>query len=51
VQSSSGGEVALSPSVASDPEVAALLEARGIEPEVDFVEHLGLPYFARIFVT
>ena len=45
------GELALSPSVASDPEVAALLEARGIEPEVDFVEHLGLPYFARIVVT
>jgi eukaryotic-like serine/threonine-protein kinase len=45
------GELALSPSVASDPEVAALLEARAIEPEVAFVEHLGLPYFARILVT
>ncbi len=45
------GEVALSPGVASDPEVAALLEARGIEPRLDLGEDLGLPYFARIAVT
>jgi eukaryotic-like serine/threonine-protein kinase len=45
------GELALSPSVASDPEVAALLEASGIEPEIEFVEHLGMPYVARIIVT
>jgi len=45
------GELALAPSVASDPEVAALLEGKGIEPEVDFGDDLGLPYFVRIVVT
>jgi class 3 adenylate cyclase len=45
------GELALSPSVASDPEVAALLEDREIEPGIDFAENLGLPYFVRIVLT
>jgi hypothetical protein len=46
-----GGELALAPSVAADPEVAALLKARGIEPRVETVEHLGLPYFARVVIN
>ncbi len=45
------GELALSPSVAADPEVAAILKARGIEPVIEIVENLGLPYVARMTVT
>ena len=45
------GELALSPSVASDPEVAAILKARGIEPVIEFVDNLGLPYVAHMTVT
>jgi class 3 adenylate cyclase len=41
------GELALSPAVASHPEVAALLAARGIAPEVVSVEMAGLPYLIR----
>jgi hypothetical protein len=37
--------------VAADPEVAALLKARAIEPVIEIVENLGLPYMARINVT
>jgi eukaryotic-like serine/threonine-protein kinase len=46
-----GGELALAPSVAADPEVAALFKARGIEPEIDTAEDLGLSYFARVVVN
>jgi class 3 adenylate cyclase len=42
------GELALSPAVASDPEVAALLAARGIEPEVVDAKESLLSYVIRI---
>jgi class 3 adenylate cyclase len=43
-----GGELALAPAVAADSEVAGLLEARGIEPEVVSLEGQGLPYLIRV---
>jgi serine/threonine protein kinase/class 3 adenylate cyclase len=45
------GELVLSPGVSTDIEVAALLKARGLEPSIELVESLGLPYVARIAVT
>ena len=41
-------ELALAPAVAADPGVAALLETRGIEPEVVTADTGGLPYLIRI---
>ena len=40
--------MALAPDVAGDPEVAALLAAAGIEPEIVSADLLGLSHFARI---
>jgi class 3 adenylate cyclase len=42
------GELALAPSVAADPSVAALLAARGIEPGVVSSGLADLPYLIRI---
>jgi class 3 adenylate cyclase len=42
------GELALAPAVAADPSVAALLAARGIEPEVVSSGLADLPYLIRI---
>jgi class 3 adenylate cyclase len=42
------GELALSPAVASDPEVAALFAAREIEPEIMDVNRAGVSYLVRI---
>jgi serine/threonine protein kinase/class 3 adenylate cyclase len=41
-------ELALTHAVAADPEVAAMLAAQGIEPEVVSVEAQGLPHYARL---
>src|SRR5262249_5267599 len=42
------GELALAPTVAADPSAAALLAARGIEPEVASSGRADLPYLIRI---
>jgi serine/threonine protein kinase/class 3 adenylate cyclase len=41
-------ELALTLAVSADPDVAAVLAARGIEPEVVSVEEPGVPHYARV---
>ena len=45
------GEMALAPDVAADLEVAALLAAAGIQPEIVSADLLGLSHFARIVLA
>jgi class 3 adenylate cyclase len=42
------GELALAPAVASDPEVASILHARGIEQDVVTIERFGLSHFVLV---
>jgi class 3 adenylate cyclase len=48
LQQVQGGELVLAPAVAADPEVAALLRSKGVEPEVATMPDAGVPHFARI---
>jgi hypothetical protein len=42
------GELALPPTVAFDPEIAAILHERGLEPRPIAVEDPGMKYVARV---
>jgi serine/threonine protein kinase/class 3 adenylate cyclase len=50
LKQANGGEMALAPSVAADPEVASLLSSKGIEPEVVTVPDAGVPHFTRVML-